>query len=397
MMNAECFCPVETPERSLLASEIDDLAPATGASGDSCEPVQPSSSADSELCSLLACDEDGLETPLEGQTPVQPAASGGGASLLSRSGEQHSHQFFACEAREAIRNELYRQEGLCFVPCRPETWDFARKDRPRIVSWLVEVVTTLRLSDETLHAAVSLLDRFAAGTGTLPPENVLQLLALACISLAAKHEEVAQYRADDWVGLAVDPSGNPLYQRADLQRMEWLLLETVDWRIRVPSALTFLRHFHHAVSHDPACAGLVPCDPAAAASFKSCACFLAELSLLHDSLLPYGYSTIATACLVLAEWTVHGAAAPTASSPACDASASASAAAPIPTLRTVSALTGLTGVDATVLAPQLGSCVNDLHKLYAEATTGGPNGGLPSPEQLGLVAPVVLRYTQPRP
>lgn len=25
---------------------------------------------------------------------------------------------------------------------------------------------------------------------TLPPENVLQLLALACISLAAKHEEV---------------------------------------------------------------------------------------------------------------------------------------------------------------------------------------------------------------
>lgn len=64
----------------------------------------------------------------------------------------------------ACRNELKRQAGLRYVPDRPEARRFASLDRPRIVSWLVEVVAALKLSEEALHAAVSLLDRFVAGT-----------------------------------------------------------------------------------------------------------------------------------------------------------------------------------------------------------------------------------------
>ena len=56
--------------------------------------------------------------------------------------------------------------------------------------------------------------------------------------------------------------------------MEWLLLETVEWRIRVPSVLTFLRHYHHALANDPAC-DVVPNDAAAAADFKTRSSFLA--------------------------------------------------------------------------------------------------------------------------
>jgi hypothetical protein len=51
-------------------------------------------------------------------------------------------------------------------------WFFA-VDRPRIVSWLVEVVTALRLTHETLHTAVSLLDRFVAQSAVrLGAQNV---------------------------------------------------------------------------------------------------------------------------------------------------------------------------------------------------------------------------------
>lgn len=56
--------------------------------------------------------------------------------------------------------------------------------------------------------------------------------------------------------------------------MEYLLLETVEWRIRVPSAFTFLQHFLHCVAHAPT-AGVLPRDTAAAQEFRRQASFLA--------------------------------------------------------------------------------------------------------------------------
>lgn len=108
-----------------------------------------------------------------------------------------------------------------------------------------------------------------------------------------------------------------------------------------------------------------------------------ELSLLYDAFLPYGYSTVATACLVLAEWTVKGNAGPAASSQAGSAA---------PAIRTVAALTELAGVDVAALAPNLAPCVEALHQLYAQATAPGPDGASPSAAKLGLLSPVVARY-----
>ncbi|KAG2430057.1 hypothetical protein HXX76_010157 [Chlamydomonas incerta] len=368
-----------TPQR-LLSDTLDSLEETVDcatANSSRSTPINPSSSTEVE--SSLQCDED--EHSL---LPDDLPGSGAHAAHAQVPGLPR-HPFAAADAREIIKNELHRQAGLRYVPDRPEARRFASLDRPRIVSWLVEVVEALRLSDEALYAAVSLLDRFVAGTETFPPEHVLQLLALACISLSSKHEEVAQYRADDWVGLAVDGTGKPLYQREDLQRMEWLLLETVEWRIRVPNSLVFLRQYHNALLHHD---GVVPADASSMAAFKTCANFLAELSLLYDAFLPYGYSTVATACLVLAEWTVKGNAGP---------GAIQQAGAAAPAIRTVAALTELAGVDVAALAPNLAPCVEALHQLYAQATAPGPDGAAPSPYKLGLLAPVVARYAPSAP
>ena len=66
--------------------------------------------------------------------------------------------------------------------------------------------------------------------------------------------------------------------------MEWLLLENVEWRIRVPNALTFLRHFHHGLAHCPSSRGVVPNDPAGASAFKAIANFLAVGLTLNSRL-----------------------------------------------------------------------------------------------------------------
>lgn len=60
-------------------------------------------------------------------------------------------------------------------------------------------------------------------------------------------------------------------QRVDLHRMEWLLLETVEWRIRVPNAFTFLRQYHTVLVHHR----LLPEDLVYATLFKGCAEFMA--------------------------------------------------------------------------------------------------------------------------
>ncbi|KXZ46704.1 CYCD2 protein [Gonium pectorale] len=348
-------------------------APFSLARSDS-EPDLPSPGDDQ--CSL-ECEEDGSSLGLPEASGLERCAEPAPQPFVS------SPVFIAEDARIAIKVELERQSDLCYVPRQPAAIHFGSTDRPRIISWLVEVVTALGLSGNTLHTAVSLLDRFVANTETMPPEHVLQLLALACISLAAKHEEVSQYRPDEWVHLAVDEHRRPLYHRDDLKRMEWLLLETVDWRIRVPNTLTFLRHYHNALMNDAdAWAEVARDDPRRAAAFDTCANFMADMSLLYDGFLPYSYSTVAIACLVLAEWNLKFA----------DAGEAGGAAAP-PQVRTVASLVALTrDADSTMLAPNLPICVEALHQLYSQVAPTGPDGQPPAGTPLGLLAPVVARY-----
>jgi cyclin A len=60
-----------------------------------------------------------------------------------------------------------------------------------VVSWMIEVCDEFVLQPETLHLAVGLLDRFLSAT--VPqgvPRSVLQMVAVACIMVAAKDLEV---------------------------------------------------------------------------------------------------------------------------------------------------------------------------------------------------------------
>jgi cyclin A len=79
--------------------------------------------------------------------------------------------------------------------------------------------------------------------------------------------QVAQRSADEWVSLAVDNDRRMLYESPDLNRMEWLLLETVGWRIRVPNTWIFLRLYYAALETR----GILPAEPPLAAAFRTCA------------------------------------------------------------------------------------------------------------------------------
>lgn len=316
--------------------------------------------------SLLCCGEEQLgDEPcvVQATTASWPAARNSSSSASSRPLPPCS--FDSSFDAEVVRNELRREAAL-----RPGSAGAKRiggDTRATAVSWMVEVAAGVGLQHETLFAAVSHLDRFLAQTEIVPPTKMLQLLALACVSLAAKQEEVPQYHVDHWLQLAVDGERQLLFRREDLQKMEWLVLETLEWRLRAPTAHSFLQHFVHILSS--LSSSVLPTAAPQRQTFISCSHFLTELSLLYDGFLQYPSSTIAVAALVLSEWTAKGTA------------ASAAAGAP-PMLHTAPALQAILPLDLHNLRP----CVEALHELYTHATSAPL-------ERLGVVAPVVARYT----
>lgn len=149
------------------------------------------------------------------------------------------------------------------------------------VSWLVEVACEFQLQQETLFLAVALFDRYLSLSKSIP-RGALQLVAVACVSIACKQEEVRQPSADEFAEVAANS-----FKREDLVRTELIIMEELEWRARMPTAYTF-SHFY--------CYGINTCT----APIICLATYLVELSLLEYSFLSFPYSKVAAAALYVA-------------------------------------------------------------------------------------------------
>lgn len=158
-----------------------------------------------------------------------------------------------------------------------------------VIGWLIEVCCELNLQQDTLFLAVSLLDRFTAVSPTLH-KHILQLAATACFFVAAKDWETRELLVEDCVHMA-----DNTFCAEDLPRMEWMVLEALQWKTRAPTSFSFLQLLRH---------GLPPL-PHSAQSLSS---FLVELSLLDADMLAFSHSTTAAAALLLADIAVSGSA-----------------------------------------------------------------------------------------
>ncbi|GBF92345.1 G2 mitotic-specific cyclin-A [Raphidocelis subcapitata] len=164
--------------------------------------------------------------------------------------------------------------------------------RSIVASWLSEVASEFRMQQETLFLAVALLDRFQALSPAGVPRNVLQLVAVACMMVASKQDEVSHPTIEDFTEIAADA-----FRREDLLRMERLLLDQLDWRVALPTAYGFLHLLTQAFA-----GRLAPRAIALAA-------YLCELSLLDYGTLAHPPSAVAAAALAVgAAWHGGGAA-----------------------------------------------------------------------------------------
>ncbi|KAI8474472.1 MAG: cyclin-like protein [Monoraphidium minutum] len=260
------------------------------------------STADQDLDdSQFFCDENVQEQRAPPQQAHSRPASGQAASSSAAAASQASYGWrvtAADELSEMIRRELAREREL------PRSAGYlARADaqhggefvtpqmRSIVTSWLSEVAGEFGMQQETLFLAVALLDRFQACSPSGVPRNVLQLVAVACMMVASKQDEVSHPTVDEFTEIAADA-----FKREDLLRMERLLLDQLEWRVQLPTTYVFLHLFTQALA-----GRLAPAAIALSA-------YLAELSLLDYAMLEHPPSLVAAAALAAgAAW--HGGAA----------------------------------------------------------------------------------------
>ncbi|KAI5065473.1 hypothetical protein GOP47_0020168 [Adiantum capillus-veneris] len=110
----------------------------------------------------------------------------------------------------------------------------ARRNAAR---WMIKAHVSHKFSPVTVAMAINYLDRYLQKSFTLPWKSwMMELLSVACLSVAAKMEEVDVPALLD---LQIDGLEH-LFQAKTVQRMELNVLSAINWRLRCVTPFSFI-------------------------------------------------------------------------------------------------------------------------------------------------------------
>jgi len=160
--------------------------------------------------------------------------------------------------------------------------DITMNMRSVLVDWFFEVGEEYKLHAETLHLAVSYVDRFLSHMSVL--RGKLQLVGTASMFLASKYEEIYPPEISDFVYIT-----NDTYTKKQVLRMEHLILKVLNFDVSVPTAYAFLQLYCSMCNASETVANLSQ--------------YICELSLLDGNpFLKFIPSAIAAGSLALANY-----------------------------------------------------------------------------------------------
>lgn len=143
------------------------------------------------------------------------------------------------EIRVLVRKESQYMPGKSYVQSYQNLGlDFTA--RQNAIGWILKVHGSYNFGPLTAYLSINYLDRFLS-RNPLPKAKVwmLQLLSVACLSLAAKMEETQ-------VPLLLDLQAEEpdfLFEPRTIQRMELLVLSTLEWRMLSVTPFSFVDYF----------------------------------------------------------------------------------------------------------------------------------------------------------
>uniref|UniRef100_A0A453IQR2 Cyclin-like domain-containing protein n=1 Tax=Aegilops tauschii subsp. strangulata TaxID=200361 RepID=A0A453IQR2_AEGTS len=196
------------------------------------------SAAPATPTSTLICLEDGNDLFLDDDSPAggladSRLAADDGLLLLDRDDEYVALML----SKEGA--------GAGAGACGEELDEWTKAARAVCVDWIVKTNARFLFSGKTAYVAVTYLDRFLAQRRVdRGKEWALQLLSVACLSLAAKVEEhrvprLPEFRPDEYD-----------FDSASILRMELLVLGTLKWQMIAGTPFPYLSCFASRFRHD---------------------------------------------------------------------------------------------------------------------------------------------------
>lgn len=129
----------------------------------------------------------------------------------------------------------------------PDYFNLQTKIQPKmrsiLVDWIVEIHLRFKLLPETLFLAINLMDRFLS-TELVEVEK-FQLLAVSCLFIAAKYEEVYSPSVKNY---AVVTDGG--YTEEEILDAEKAVLEILAFDLSYPNPMNFLRRISKADDYE---------------------------------------------------------------------------------------------------------------------------------------------------
>ncbi|CAH8326193.1 unnamed protein product [Eruca vesicaria subsp. sativa] len=143
--------------------------------------------------------------------------------------------------REMLEREVEFLPGADYIKrLRSGEWELLVRNQA--LDWILKVCAHYNFGTLCLCLSMNYLDRFLTSY-ELPKDKTwaVQLLAVSCLSLAAKMEESD---VPQTVELQV---GDPkfVFEAKTVKRMELLVLNTLNWRLQALTPFSFIDHFIH--------------------------------------------------------------------------------------------------------------------------------------------------------
>ena len=156
--------------------------------------------------------------------------------------------------------------------------------RSILVDWLIDVSVHFEVRDETLHLAISYIDRTL--TNLRVDRAKLQLVGVTCMKIADVFNERSKeyYRQENSIEYAYITADE--YTPAQVVAMEKQVLNALGFRLVSPTMLYFLKRYQEAVQVSQETLGL--------------ALYLSDLLLLSYASLKFAPSVLASALLFMA-------------------------------------------------------------------------------------------------
>ncbi|KAF8886525.1 cyclin-like protein [Infundibulicybe gibba] len=134
-----------------------------------------------------------------------------------------------CEYLKDIEKSTCPKPGFIYIQADLD-WD----KRGILIDWLLQVHARFQLLPETLFLCVNLLDRFLQRKVVSLPK--FQLVGIACLFIASKFEETLSPSVAEIAYLA-----DGQYSVEEILKAERYILKTIDWDLRHPGPLGWLR------------------------------------------------------------------------------------------------------------------------------------------------------------